>query len=69
MRRMTIERLTNAVTKLNDTAKALVNVQENVDSLQKSLSSMKDELKFLTDVLEDEFHDTLMSEVMKDDEL
>ena len=69
MRRMTIERLTNAVTKLNDTAKALVKVQENVDSLQKSLSSMKDELKFLTDVLEDEFHDTLMSEVMKDDEL
>ncbi|MBO7734490.1 MAG: hypothetical protein J6S67_18140 [Methanobrevibacter sp.] len=66
---MTIERLTNAVTKLNDTAKALVKVQENVDSLQKSLSSMKDELKFLTDVLEDEFHDTLMSEVMKDDEL
>ena len=66
---MTIERLTNAVTKLNDTAKALVKVQENVDSLQKSLSSMKDELKFLTDVLEDDFHDTLMSEVMKDDEL
>lgn len=66
---MTIERLTDAVTKLNDTAKALVKVQENVDLLQKSLSSMRDELKFLTDVLEDEFHDTLMSEVMKDDEL
>ena len=65
MRKMTIERLTDAVTKLNDTAKALVEVQNNVDTLQRSLLSMRNELEVLTDILEDEFHD----EVMKNDEV
>ena len=69
---MTIDRLTDAVTKLHDAAKTVAEIQNNVDILQriqKSLSSMKDELEALTDILEDEFHDVLMNEVMKDNEL
>ena len=66
---MTIERLTDAVTNLHDTAMILSKAQESVDSLQKSLLSMRDKLETLTDILEDEFHDVLMNEVMKDDEV
>ena len=69
---MTIERLTDAVTKLHNTAKVFAEIQNNVDILQRiqiSLSSMKDELEALTDILENEFHDVLMNEVMKDDEV
>lgn len=77
---MTIDRLTDAVTKLHDTANTLIEIQNNVDTLQRNLSSirddlqrnlssMKDELEALTDVLEDEFHDVLMNEVIKDDEV
>ena len=62
---MTIDRLTDAVTKLRNTATMLSKAQENVDALQKSLLSMRDELEALTDILEDEFHD----EVMKDNEV
>ena len=66
---MTIERLTDAVTKLHNTAMMLSKAQESINSLRKSLSSMRDELETLTDILEDEFHDVLMNEVMKDDEV
>lgn len=62
---MTIDRLTNAVTKLHDTAMMLSKAQESVDALQKSLLSIRDGLETLTDILEDEFHD----EVMKDDRI
>ena len=65
---MTIDRLTDAVTKLHDTAMMLSKAQESVDSLQKSLLSMRGKLETLTDILEDEFHDVLMNEVMKDDD-
>lgn len=65
---MTIERLTDAVTNLHDTAMMLSKAQESVDSLQKSLLSMRDKLETLTDILEDEFHDVLMNEVIKDDD-
>lgn len=66
---MTIERLTDAVTNLHDTAMILSKAQESVDSLQKSLLSMRGKLETLTDILEDEFHNVLMNEVMKDDEV
>ena len=65
---MTIDRLTDAVTNLHDTAMILSKAQESVDSLQKSLLSMRGKLETLTDILEDEFHDVLMNEVMKDDD-
>lgn len=65
---MTIERLTDAVTNLHDTAMILSKAQESVDSLQKSLLSIRNGLETLTDILEDEFHDVLMNEVMKDDD-
>lgn len=65
---MTIERLTDAVTNLHDTAMILSKAQESVDSLQKSLLSMRGKLETLTDILEDEFHDVLMNEVIKDDD-
>lgn len=67
-RKMTIDRLTDAVTKLHDTAKALSKAQTDIDSLQRELMIMKDDLEILTDILEDEFHDVLMNEVMKDDD-
>lgn len=66
---MTIERLTDVVTKLHDTAMILSKAQESIDSLQKSLLSIRDELETLTDIIEDEFHDVLMNEVMKDNEV
>lgn len=66
---MTIDRLTDAVTNLHDTAMMLSKAQESVDALQKSLLSIRDELETLTDILEDEFHDTLMNEVINDDEV
>lgn len=66
---MTIERLTDAVTNLHDTAMILSKAQESVDSLQKSLLSIRGKLETLTDILEDEFHDVLMNEVIKDDEI
>ena len=65
---MTIERLTDAVTKLHDTAKSLSKAQIDVDSLQRELMAIRDDLEVLTDILEDEFHDVLMNEVMKDDD-
>ena len=65
---MTIERLTDAVTKLHDTAKSLSKAQIDVDSLQRELMAIRDDLEVLTDILEDEFHDMLMNEVMKDDD-
>ena len=65
---MTIERLTDAVTKLHDTAKSLSKAQIDVDLLQRELMAIRDDLEILTDILEDEFHDVLMNEVMKDDD-
>ena len=67
---MTIDRLTDAVTKLHNAAKTFAEIQNNVDILQRiqiSLLSMRDELEALTDILENEFHDVLINEVMKDD--
>ena len=66
---MTIDRLTDAVTNLHDTAMMLSKAQESIDLLQKSLLSIRDELEILTDIIEDEFHDVLMNEVMKDNEV
>ena len=57
---MTIDRLTDAVTKLHDTAMMLSKAQESVDALQKSLLSIRGGLEVLTDILEDEFYDKVM---------
>ena len=60
MKKMTIDRLADAVTKLHDTAMMLSKAQESVDALQKSLLSIRGGLEVLTDILEDEFYDKVM---------
>ena len=66
---MTIEVLADAVTKLNETTKNWDRLREEVGEDNIYVKRMGETLRELTDILEQEFHEIILNEVMADNEL
>lgn len=66
---MTIEVLADAVTKLNETTRTWVKLRDEVGEDNIYIKRMGETLRELTDILEQEFHEIILNEVMADDEL
>ena len=65
---MTIEVLADAFTKLNETTRTWVKLRDEVGEDNKYIIKIGRMLKELTDILEQEFHEIILNEVMADEQ-
>ena len=65
---MTIEVLADAVTKLNETTRTWVKLKDEVGEDNEYIIKIGRMLKELTDILEQEFHEIILNEVMADEQ-
>lgn len=65
---MTIEVLADAVVKLNETTKTWVKLKDEVGEDNEYIIKIGRMLRELTDILEQEFHEIILNEVMADEQ-
>lgn len=65
---MTIEVLADAVTKLNETTRTWVKLRDEVGEDNEYIIKIGRMLRELTDILEQEFHEIILNEVMADEQ-
>lgn len=65
---MTIEVLADAVVKLNETTKTWVKLKDEVGEDNEYIIKIGKMLRELTDILEQEFHEIILNEVMADEQ-
>lgn len=65
---MTIEVLADAVTKLNETTRTWVKLKDEVGEDNEYIIKIGRMLRELTDILEQEFHEIILNEVMADEQ-
>ena len=65
---MTIEVLADAVTKLNETTRIWVKLKDEVGEDNEYIIKIGRMLRELTDILEQEFHEIILNEVMADEQ-
>ena len=65
---MTIEVLADTVVKLNETTKTWIKLKDEVGEDNEYIVKIGRMLKELTDILEQEFHEIILEEVMADEQ-
>lgn len=65
---MTIEVLADAVTKLNETTRTWAKLRDEVGEDNEYIIKIGRMLRELTDILEQEFHEIILNEVMADEQ-
>ena len=65
---MTIEVLADAVTKLHETTRAWSSLKNEIGEDNKNVNKIGKTLRELTDILEQEFHEIILEEVMADEQ-